>query len=144
MADRPAFLDSSVICYLFGSDPAKADRAGELLALQPMISVQVLSELCNVARRKAKLSWAEIEDIIEVVNALCSIVPLTAEIQAEARVLAARTGYTIYDAQILAAAAAAGCALVWSEDLQDGHKLAGFGRPLAIRNPFAGESEHGS
>lgn len=143
MADRPAFLDSNVICYLFGADPAKADRAGELLALQPMISVQVLAELCNVAHRKAKLSWAEIEEIIAVVSALCGIVPLTAEIQAEARALAARTGYTIYDAQILSAAVAAGCALVWSEDLQDGHNLARLGHPLVIRNPFAGEDVRG-
>ena len=141
MADRPAFLDSNVICYLFGADPAKANRAEELLALRPTISVQVLAEICNVAHRKAKLTWAEIEDVIDVVSALCIVVPLTAEIQAEARVLAARTGYTIYDAQILAAAATAGCAFVWSEDLQDGHKMAGLGHPMAIRNPFVGEDE---
>jgi predicted nucleic acid-binding protein len=141
MPDKGDFLDSNVICYLFGADPAKADRAGELLALQPTISVQVLAEVCNVAHRKAKLTWAEIEDIIDVISALCVIVPVTAEIQAEARVLAARTGYTIYDAQILAAAAAAGCALVWSEDLQDGHKMAGLGHQMVIRNPFVGEDE---
>lgn len=63
--DSPSFLDSNVICYLFGADSAKADRAGELLAMQPMISVQVLAEVCNVAHRKARLSWPEIEDIIE-------------------------------------------------------------------------------
>jgi len=141
MADRPAFLDSNVICYLFGADPAKADRAGELLALQPMISVQVLAEVCNVAHRKAKLTWAEIEDIIAVVSALCVIVPLTAAIQAEARALAARTGYPIYDAQILAAAAAGGCAMVWSEDLQDGHQITGHGLAMAIRNPFGGDDD---
>lgn len=139
MADRPAFLDSNVICYLFGADPAKADRAEQLLALQPMISVQVLAEVCHVARRKAKLTWAEIEDIIAVVSALCVITPLTAAIQAAARALAARTGYTIYDAQILAAATAGGCATVWSEDLQDGHRIAGHSLAMAIRNPFGGD-----
>lgn len=133
------FLDSNVICYLFGSDPAKADRAGELLEAGATISVQVLAEVCNVASRKARLTWAEIEDVVEVVTTLCEVVPLTAEVQAQARALAARTGYTIYDAQILAAAAAAGCACVWSEDLQDGHQLTSLGNPLVIRNPFAGE-----
>lgn len=142
MAASSAFLDSNVICYLFGSDPAKADRAGELLALQPMISVQVLSEVCNVALRKAKLSWAEIEDIIGVISALCVVVPLTIDIQAAARRLAARTGYSIYDAQILSAAANAGCSLVWSEDMQDGRKLSMPGLALEIRNPFAGKGEH--
>lgn len=143
MPDKGDFLDSNVICYLFGADPAKADRAEELLALRPTISVQVLAEVCNVAHRKAKLTWAEIEDIIDVISALCVIVPLTAEIQAEARVLAARTGYTIYDAQILAAAATAGCALVWSEDMQNGHRLSVLGTVLEIRNPFAPSHEHG-
>lgn len=71
------------------------------------------------------------------VTALCEVVPLTAGIQAQARVLAARTGYTIYDAQILAAAAEAGCACVWSEDFQDGHQLSGLGLALVVRNPFA-------
>ena len=136
-ADR-VFLDSNVICYLFGADAAKADRAGELLGERPTVSVQVLAEVCHVASRKAKLSWLEIEDIIDVVTALCDIVPLTAEIQRQARSLAAQTGCTIYDSQILAASVAASCAIVWSEDFQNGHQLTGLGLPLVVRNPFAG------
>lgn len=62
-----------------------------------MISVQVLAEVCHVASRKAKLSWPEIEDVVDVVTALCDIVPLTVEIQHQARRLAARTSYTIYE-----------------------------------------------
>ncbi len=137
MADNPAFLDSNILCYLFGTDPAKADRASELLADAPTISVQVLAEMCHVASRKAKMSWAEIEEVMEVVTNVCNVVPLTAAIQAHARRLAARTGYTIYDAQILAAAAASGCATVWSEDLHDGHIVTDSDLPLVIRNPFA-------
>jgi predicted nucleic acid-binding protein len=139
-----AFLDSNVVCYLFGADPAKADRAGELLSARPTISVQVLAEICNVARRKARRSWPEIEEIVEVLSALCDVVPLTAAIQAEARAIAARTGYTIYDAQILAAAAHAGCSTVWSEDLHDGHALSVQGQALTIRNPFAEPGGHGT
>jgi predicted nucleic acid-binding protein len=143
MPGSQAFLDSNIICYLFGSDPAKADIAGELLAERPTVSVQVLSEICNVASRKAKLTWPEIEEVVEVVSALCDIVPLTAAIQARARQLATYTGYTIYDAQILSAAADAGCTTVWSEDLQHGHDLTSLGSTLVIRNPFEIEIDRG-
>ena len=130
------FLDSNVLCYLFGTDDAKADRAGELLANRPAISVQVLTEICNVASRKTRRSWAEIEEIIGTVSDLCEIMPLTLDVQAQARAIAARTGYTIYDAQILAAAGKAGCARVWSEDMHHGHRVEAFGMTVEIGNPF--------
>ena len=124
------------MCYLFGTDDAKADRAGELLANRPTLSVQVLAEICNVASRKTRRSWAEIEDIIGTVSELCDILPLTLDVQAPARAIAARTGYTIYDAQILAAAGKAGCARVWSEDMHHGHHVEAFGVKVEIGNPF--------
>jgi predicted nucleic acid-binding protein len=136
MPAERAFLDSNLICYLFGSDPTKADRTEQLLTTRPVISVQVLAEVCNVGNRKAKLSWPEIEEIVAVVSALCDVIPLTADIQHQACAFAARTGYTIYDAQIIAAALSANCTCLWSEDMQDGHKLTSSGSALLIRNPF--------
>ena len=130
------FLDSNVLCYLFGTDDAKADRAGELLANRPTISVQVLAEICNVASRETRRSWSEIEEIIGTVIELCEIMPLTVDVQAQARAIASRTGYTIYDAQILAAAGKADCSRVWSEDMHHGHQVEAFGMTVAIGNPF--------
>ena len=130
------FLDSNVLCYLFGTDDAKADRAGELLANRPTISVQVLAEICNVASRETRRSWSEIEEIIGTVIELCEIMPLTLDVQAQARAIASRTGYTIYDAQILAAAGKAGCAQVWSEDMHHGQRIEAFGMTVEISNPF--------
>lgn len=138
MPASSGFVDSNVICYLFGTDPTKAERAELLLAAGAVISVQVLAEVCNVASRKSRRTWDEIEEIITTVSAVCEVVPLTEVIQTAARTIAARTGYTIYDAQILAAAAQAGCTVVWSEDMQDGHRLTVGSSDLAIRNPFAG------
>ena len=133
-----AFLDSNVVCYLFGAEPEKAAATRALLRGRPTISVQVLAEVCNVASRKANMSWAEIEEIVALVSAVCEVVPLTEAVQAAARALAARTGYTIYDAQNLAPAAQTGCTPVWREDIQDGHRMT-LGRvDLEIRNPFGG------
>lgn len=138
MPDRRGFVDSNVVCYLFGADPAKAERAETLLAKKPVISVQVLAEVCNVASRKSRRTWDEIEEIITTLCAVCEVVPLTQAVQASARAIAALTGYTIYDAQILAAAAKAGCAIVWSEDMQHGHRLTVCNVELEIHNPFGG------
>jgi predicted nucleic acid-binding protein len=135
-ADR-AFFDSNVICYLFGSDAAKADRSEALLAGGGWISVQVLGEVTHVARRKAQLGWAQVTAIIETVSQLCEVAALTLPIHRDARRLAEDHGFAFYDAQIAAAALAHGCAILWSEDMQDGRSVSlQDGRAVTIRNPF--------
>jgi predicted nucleic acid-binding protein len=53
------FFDTNVLVYLASGDVAKADRAEATLAKGGSISVQVLNELANVARRKMQMSWDE-------------------------------------------------------------------------------------
>jgi len=50
-----------------------------------------------------------------------------------ARRIAAKHGYSIYEALVIAAAVEAGCATLYYEDLRDGQVI---DRQLAIRNPF--------
>ena len=47
--------------------------------------------------------------------------------------IAARSGYQLYDALIIAAALEAGCSTLFSEDLQDGQVIGGR---LTIQDPF--------
>ena len=51
------FFDTNVLLYLASGDGAKADRAEAVVAEGGAISVQVLNEAANVARRKMRLSW---------------------------------------------------------------------------------------
>ena len=51
-----SFLDSNVLLYVASGDPATADRAEQLIGAGGMISVQVLNEITNVARRKMGMS----------------------------------------------------------------------------------------
>ena len=51
---RP-FVDTNVLLYLISADAAKAERAEQVLAGRIVISVQVLNEFANVARRKHSL-----------------------------------------------------------------------------------------
>lgn len=129
----PAFFDTNVIVYLIGSDEAKADRAGELLAGGGVISVQVLNEFANVAARKKRLSWVEIVDVLSVVRSLCRVEPLSLGVHDAAVRLASEHNFSFYDALIVASAIASGCDILYSEDLQHGRRVE---RSLTIRNPF--------
>jgi len=53
-ANARYFFDTSVLIYVASGDAAKADRAEAAIAAGGSISVQVLSELANVARRKCR------------------------------------------------------------------------------------------
>ncbi len=128
-----SFFDTNVLVYLASADPVKADRAEALLAGGGTISVQVLNEMANVARRKMGMDWPDLRAFLALVRGLVDIVPLTSETHDLGLTLAARHQFAIYDAMILAAALLAGCDTLWSEDLQHGQIVNDC---LRIANPF--------
>ncbi len=129
-----SFLDTNVLIYAFSDDPAKAERAAEVLAAGGSISVQVLNEFVNVCRKKLKLDWKEIEERLTVVRALVSeVVPVGVDMHEKAVELARDNGFSFYDALIVAAAMALNCPDLLTEDMQDGCVVMN----LTIRNPFA-------
>ena len=72
-----SFIDTTVLLYLAGTDVAKAARAEAVVAAGGAISVQVLNELANVARRKMGLSWAETTAFLGALRGLLTVHPLT-------------------------------------------------------------------
>jgi len=133
MSGGEDFFDTNVVLYLLSADPAKADRAEELLAIGGTISVQVLNEFVAVASRKLHMSWIEIREVLAQVRAVCAVEPVTIETHERALRLAERHGISIYDALIVSAALLANCKTLHSEDMQDGQVIE---RQLTIRNPF--------
>ncbi len=130
-----SFFDTNVLIYLVSADQTKADRAEKLVEGGGSISVQVLNEIANVARRKMNMSWSETRDFLAMIRDLLPVEPLTAETHDIGIDLAERHNLSIYDAMIAASALQAGCTTLWSEDMQDG---AVFGKRLRIANPFRG------
>ena len=128
------FLDTNILIYATHQDDPRSGIAGELLARGGVISVQVLNEFANAARRKLRLSWGEIRSALADIRALYPIVRAVGTDTHEAALgLAERDGFAFYDALIVAAAMKAGCTTLWTEDMQDGRTIDG----LTIRNPFA-------
>lgn len=128
------FFDTNVLVYLASGDVQKADVAEALLERGGWVSVQVLNELANVARRKMQLDWAETRLLLETVRGLTQVQQLDVETHDKGLVLAERYKLSVYDAMIAAAALRAGCTRLLSEDLQHGMKLK---EGLMIVNPFA-------
>lgn len=129
------FLDTNVLVYAFADADVRKARAASLIAAGGVVSVQVLNEFVDVARRRLGRDWASVVAALDTLTeVLDAPVPLTADLHREAVDLAWRYGFRIYDSLILAAARRAGCRVLYSEDMQDGQVIEG----VRISNPFAG------
>ena len=134
------FLDTNVLVYSFdSSDRRKQQRAQALIetALEShggSISWQVVQEFLNVATRKFSVPMKPAESqkyLAAVLGPLCEIYP-SVPLYDEALRLKDQTGFSYYDSLIVAAALAAGCDILYSEDLSHGQKIGG----VTIQNPF--------
>jgi len=134
MHEAKIFIDTNILLYLLSEEAAKADRAEEILRAGGLISVQVLNELANVARRKLNMTWQEISELLSLIRSVCSIDSLTIETHDQGMAVAERYRLSVYDSMIVAAALLSGCEILYSEDMQDGLLI---DQKLRIVNPFA-------
>jgi predicted nucleic acid-binding protein len=126
------FLDTNILIYAVSADERKAPISEQLIARGGIISVQVLNEFVNAARRKRRASWLAINEMIESFRAALRVDPVTIAVHEQGMAIAQRYNLSIYDAMVAAAAQLAGCAVLYSEDMQNGLVI----DSLSVRNPF--------
>jgi predicted nucleic acid-binding protein len=126
------FFDSNILLYLIDHNETKSPIAEELVFGGGTVSVQVLNEFVEVARRKLKLSAQTAGELLGLMSKDLEIVPLTHDTHKLAMQFMAAADIGTYDANIVAAAELSGCELLYTEDLNHGQK---FGR-VEILNPF--------
>jgi predicted nucleic acid-binding protein len=132
MPDK-VFFDTSVLIYILEESDTRSEIATGVLAAGGVLSVQVLNEFTNVARRKLGLTWPQVEEALASIRDLCAPpAAITVDTHTAALKIARRYGFHIYDSLILASAIETRCAILYSEDLQHGQKL----DSLTIQNPF--------
>jgi predicted nucleic acid-binding protein len=133
------FIDTNVLIY-WVDDSTRADRVEQLLAQQSVISVQVLNEFANVLRRKRAMPLEDIQMLCTTLTDTCEVIDLSLRTHQTALALMARYNLSVYDANIVAAVALSDCAILYSEDMQDGLNIKlpapTNAHPLVIRNPF--------
>jgi predicted nucleic acid-binding protein len=134
MSDN-VFLDSNVLVYSYSnSEIKKQEIARRLIAdSNSFISTQVLQELCNIVTRKFKFSY---EQAATAIKESCQNNRLhinTDDTVLWACQIGGRYGFSFYDSLIVGAALESDCAILYSEDMQDGQVIEG---KLTVRNPF--------
>ncbi len=134
------FLDTKVFIYhLDTTDRRKHEvaegivRAG-LLGGDACISFQVVQECLNICLNKAKLALdaESARGYLDHVLGPLMQVPASIALYHHALDVQARWKFGFYDAMIVAAALAAGCRRLLSEDLQHCQRI----ETLTIENPF--------
>ena len=132
------FLDSNIVLYALGDDEAKCAVATGLLAAWPTISTQVINECSHVLRRKLRISPTQTAEELENVIDLVQLVDVGVHEIRAAWMLATRYGFSHYDSLIIAAALSAGCATLYTEDMQHGQVI---DERLTLINPFLSGAE---
>ncbi len=128
-----AFLDTNVLIYAFLVTDPRHRAAKLLMSSGGVMSVQVANEFVDVARRRYRKAWDEVDYALDrFLAVLDPPLPLDHETHQAALDIARRHGFRIYDSLIIAAAREAGCAVLYTEDLQDGQAVDG----VLVRNPF--------
>ncbi|HET9474776.1 MAG TPA: PIN domain-containing protein [Steroidobacteraceae bacterium] len=133
------FVDTNVLVYARDPrDPVKQSGAREWISLlwdgyRGRTSAQVLSEFYDVATRKLRPQVPH-DDAWEEVHSYLSWnpQPTDTDVLTRAREIERRYGLSWWNCLVVGAAQAQDCALLLSDDLQDGADYAG----VRVRSPF--------
>lgn len=144
-ADAPAFVDSNVLLYAFDrGDARRRKEAGRLIGRlassgRLRLSTQVLQEFfVNVTRKISRPIG--VEDAIRVIDDLAVWNPVLVDVDDIRRAarLSDEARLSFRDALIVVAAAHAGAATLYTEDLSHGQEILG----VRVVNPFLQDAVH--
>lgn len=133
-----SFIDTNILLYSISRLPDDGDKReiaiGILNGRHCRLSLQVLNEFTWQATSPRRLDRITFDQAMSFVDAWrrFPVVPLDLGLFDAARDVARRTNYSWWDCLVIAAARAAGCDTIVTEDLQHGHVIDG----VRIANPF--------
>jgi predicted nucleic acid-binding protein len=142
---RPlSFVDTNVLVYALATDDPERSAVAQTLLRELMTaqvfrcSTQVLAELFVTLTRKIRtpLTAQQAMRYLDTLAVWPAVVPDYGAIR-EAIELSASVHISFWDALVVIAAARAGAAVLYTEDLQHGQRISG----VEIMNPFRGSPE---
>ncbi|MCC6221522.1 MAG: PIN domain-containing protein [Deltaproteobacteria bacterium] len=131
------FVDTNILVYALDNQDKKKKRKSRALLLElrssglMVISTQVMQEFFVVATTKLGLEPLMAKDILRTLEN-SEVVTVDIDIIRDAIDCSVLNKISFWDALIVASAAAAKCAVLWSEDLNHGQLLQG----VRVKNPF--------
>ena len=137
MPDKPvAFIDTNIWLYAFidTGDTEKSSQAKKILTqTEPILSVQVINEICVNLIKKADFTEEQVSQLIEAIYEKYPIIEMDEGILLEASQLRQEYSLSFWDSMIVTCALAANAKILYSEDLQDGLIVR---ETLEVRNPL--------
>jgi predicted nucleic acid-binding protein len=128
-------VDTNILIYLHDSlNSSKKSVAESILAENPKIPAQVISEYLNTTRRLLNLSK---EDLLLQTSELfsgCDVISVSPSTLLKSAELIKKFQFQLFDAIIVAASLQAGCDILYSEDMHHGLIV---NSSLTILNPFS-------
>ena len=132
MTDR-AFADTNIVIYAESQNPGKSEKAAAIIAVNPVISSQVVNECVNTLTRKYGFLLLDAHEIALSLMTACEVAPVNADTIKAAIKLCQRYSFSHWDSLIVAAALQADCTVLYSEDMQHGQVI---DDRLTVINPF--------
>jgi predicted nucleic acid-binding protein len=137
MPDKPpVFIDTNIWLYAFldTGEEEKSARARELFQqAEPMLSAQVVNEVCVNLIKKAGFEESQIYQLIESFYEKYPIVEMDEGLLLEASRLRQEYSFSFWDSMVVACALASNAEILYSEDMQNGLIVRDV---LKIVNPF--------
>lgn len=136
------FVDTNIWLYALvepqrAPESDKQRRAALFVAglTRPVISSQVVRELCRNLLKKSAIAEADLQRLIRDWYPSCDLHASSEEQHLLASQLRETASFSFWDSLIVAAALDAGCSTLYSEDMQHGQIVDGR---LTIFNPLLG------
>jgi predicted nucleic acid-binding protein len=132
------FIDTNILLYATSTQPTEAIKAATartiLSSRDLVLSVQVLQEFYVQATRKSRLDPLTHEEALGFINSWRRFFThdITLAVLDDALAIKARYQLSYWDSAIIAAAKAANCREILSEDMGDGQDYGG----IRVLNPF--------
>jgi predicted nucleic acid-binding protein len=132
----PCFVDTNIWLYAFieSDDDPRSGQARQLLrSSTPVISTQVINEVCVNALKRALLTETDIQELIRSFYNKYAVIEMNEDILLAASRLRQRYSMSYWDSLVVSCALAAGTNVLYSEDFQHDQLIDG---QLRILNPF--------
>jgi len=130
------FIDTNIWLYAFieGDDSAKSATARALIQeTEPMLSTQVINEVCVNLLKQANFTEEQVHRLIESFYEKYPVTELNKSVLLTASQLRQQYSLSFWDSTIVASALSIGVPILYSEDLQHGLIIEGR---LEVLNPF--------
>jgi predicted nucleic acid-binding protein len=129
------FFDTNILLYLLADEAnaAKADVSEALAARGGSVSVQVLNEFTQVARRKFLMPAVDVKHVLTTLRRTLAVEPVTVATHDLGVEMSVKYSLSVYDSMIVASALLCGATTLYSEGMHAGLLIE---KQLRIVNPF--------